>query len=262
MPDTLLDSCLNLPTVWTYWEGDPNPVINLCIETLFLHNPTLRVMQPTTIEELGGGDILKETEGVIPGIRSDYIRFWLLHTFGGVWVDADTIGLSPLDWLPRVTELDLAGVYNRFQTKGYGKHLHCSPLGCRAGSPLMGELLATCFEQMQLLKGGGEFKYGQSGPNLVSKLWKREKKKHNPNITRFEHWRYSRVPWFKAQSVYNQRATDEQHQRSTFYNHNGVLYHLGRLVVEHHKNANREQLLNGDSFLSFLFRRALTKETL
>ena len=51
--------------IWSYWEGPSNPLLDLCTETLCKHNPTAKVVTPELLEEMGGGHILKHTEGVI-----------------------------------------------------------------------------------------------------------------------------------------------------------------------------------------------------
>ena len=110
-----------MSTLWTYWEGDRPPIISLCLETLQRFHPDeLRVVSPHDLAELRGEKIPHETEGLPACIRSDLVRLAVLFEFGGLWIDADFICLSRIDLLDQVEELDLLGVHNPHQTKGWG----------------------------------------------------------------------------------------------------------------------------------------------
>ena len=87
-------TCHTLP-IWTYWEGKMPPVIELCLETIERHHPSLRVLGRQDVIYMGGQDIFDRTKDNLVSHRSDLIRFWLMSKFGGVWFDADTIMLGP-----------------------------------------------------------------------------------------------------------------------------------------------------------------------
>ena len=53
------------------------------------------------------------------------------------------------------------------------------------------------------------------------------------------------------------RAKPHRHERSASWNPNACCYHLTNPVVDHFKAASREEILQGKSFTSFLFQKAL-----
>lgn len=124
-------------TIWTYWEDPPGSVrpayLDLCLDTIRRHAP------PLTVRCLGRD----EAEAVLPDMdvdrwrrlpapnyRSDYLRSRVLDRYGGIWIDIDTIALSPLSEL--VAEIDDTGTlcFGRELGRFFG-----GLCAARAGSP-------------------------------------------------------------------------------------------------------------------------------
>lgn len=91
-------------TIWIYWdrgeEGAPQ-LVKECIASWRRHNPgwSIRVLDANTAADVAE---LQHDPTVLP-VQSyaDLLRLRLLRRFGGVWVDATTYCLQPLDnWLP------------------------------------------------------------------------------------------------------------------------------------------------------------------
>jgi len=81
------------PRVWTYWEGPRPPWIHLCLKTIQRNIPGVQVLRPRCFRRLYDAvdvpwPVLKKQR---PNVKSDFIRAWLLHTIGGIWLDADAI---------------------------------------------------------------------------------------------------------------------------------------------------------------------------
>ncbi|MBV6343459.1 glycosyltransferase [Candidatus Magnetobacterium casense] len=85
--------------VWTYWEGESWPHIDLCLETatrrLALTNVEFHLLAPETVEGYLSPGLLHERYKEIPqiGPKVSAIRAALLAKYGGWWWDADTIVL-------------------------------------------------------------------------------------------------------------------------------------------------------------------------
>jgi hypothetical protein len=84
--------------IWQYWEGPKPPWISLCMESVAHHaGARLRVLGPAEWKQLRTGAEDIDLDDLYITHRVDYIRSFLLHTFGGVWVDADFVQLRPFD---------------------------------------------------------------------------------------------------------------------------------------------------------------------
>lgn len=109
--------------VWMYWENklfSKKPAyLQLCCETIKKHlgDYELNLLNNQSVKQY-----LDIPEKVFKfkhiAHRADYIRFHLLHEYGGVWLDADTILLRPINEAvePFIEEFDYVG-YGR----EYGK---------------------------------------------------------------------------------------------------------------------------------------------
>jgi len=108
--------------IWTYWEPNPPPPkVKKCYENWKkigkLNN--IHLLNPDNITEYIPQDeydkICKNAEN--PAVKSDFIGLYLLHKYGGVWIDASIFLNKPLlEWLP----LDKMFTYNadRFNDVG------------------------------------------------------------------------------------------------------------------------------------------------
>lgn len=241
------------PTLWTYWDGPMPPVIELCLETLRRHNPTLTVVTPESLRDLGGGELLDSTAGLPRPQQSDLVRLWLIHRYGGCWVDSDCISMQPLDCLAEAVEVDLWGHYNPHIRRGYGcDGLLASLWGARAGSPAVAIALDRCRWQLRRMQQGHRVPYGATSVGLLSWLWKKYRGRYT--MLRRQHWKYNRIPWHKARAAYHTRGADAKHARRPYHGPAVQLYHLTNVIG---RDVSRETLLTSDRFVSFLFRRSL-----
>jgi hypothetical protein len=110
-------SCDDAPreAVWTYWEDGPRTkraaYLDVCLETI------RRQAGPLEVHLLGRDDVTRWLPDVdierwhrlpAPNYRSDYVRSRVLHRHGGIWIDIDTVAMSPLSGL--LEEIDDTGV--------------------------------------------------------------------------------------------------------------------------------------------------------
>jgi len=120
--------------VWAYWEDGPHqsraPYLDLCLETIerHAHPLELRVLsRHDVVTWLPAIDLERWETLPAPNYRSDYVRSRLLQRYGGVWIDVDTIALSPLAFL--LDELDETGMVC------FGKEVHRFFGGLCAAAP-------------------------------------------------------------------------------------------------------------------------------
>jgi hypothetical protein len=101
--------------VWAYWEDGPrrsrSVYLDLCIETIARHAAPLELRllsRGDAVTWLPDLDVERWESLPAPNYRSDYVRSRVLQRYGGVWMDVDTVALSPLSQL--VDELDDTGM--------------------------------------------------------------------------------------------------------------------------------------------------------
>ncbi|HEY0202020.1 MAG TPA: capsular polysaccharide synthesis protein [Burkholderiaceae bacterium] len=91
------------PLIWSYWNGQaPDPLVRQCIANWRLHCPTfeVRVLNAGTVGNfVAPGDLPHNFATLHPTKQSDWIRLYVIHKFGGYWLDATILLTQPLDWL-------------------------------------------------------------------------------------------------------------------------------------------------------------------
>jgi len=101
--------------VWAYWEDGPrgrrSVYLDLCLETIEHHVAPLELRllsRHDAITWLPDLDVERWNLLPAPNYRSDYVRSRVLQRYGGIWIDIDTVVLSPLSEL--LDQLDGTGM--------------------------------------------------------------------------------------------------------------------------------------------------------
>jgi hypothetical protein len=180
--------------VWSYWDGDikTKPFIDLCLQTLSLHNKTHQVVRPGDLPSMpGGADILDyiTRNTFCHAHQSDLVRHFLLDLYGGVWVDSDCIGFAPLDTFEFLETHAMTVPVNGW--KGWNSDNGClaSPLGVHAGSLESKYMLAEC-KRLLDLKAAGKNDVWASTANV---MYGRMVGSGSFNIATPQRWRYQRL---------------------------------------------------------------------
>lgn len=104
------------PIIFTYWEtkkGRRKPeYIDLCFDTLVKHcdNDFDVVLLNEKSVYTYLPNMRKDLDKLQMAQKTDYIRCALLYTYGGIWVDADTIIMSSLtDIVKKIEKYDYVG---------------------------------------------------------------------------------------------------------------------------------------------------------
>lgn len=92
-------------TVWTYWHTPMQPkIVQRCIRNWrnVGKMKDVRVLNAFTVHKYIPWSTLSRFSSMTSteAHKSDLIRFYLLDTYGGVWIDASVFCNRPLDWLP------------------------------------------------------------------------------------------------------------------------------------------------------------------
>lgn len=240
--------------IFTYWEGPRSPLIEICLESLERWNSgKVVVLGPEDIP----GSILEETDGISLPYRSDLVRLWALLDQGGIWVDSDSIATRPLSLLEMVPDLDLFGTYNQFTKRGWGASgITATPIGGRAGNPILQEMFDHCLQDIRKIKKGGRVSYGMTSVGVASWAYKRHQEKGS--VRRFNHWKFNPIPWWSAREIFLRQAQPMDHELGGAWRPLAELYHLTNPITHHFREAPRSQLETGRSFTAFLVQKALS----
>jgi len=120
--------------LWTYWDAglDEAPrLVKNCIQSWKVLNPTWKVVflsddSATRLLSGWSADTFDKFKAIRPRAhKGDVIRATLMRNHGGVWADATTFCMWPLDrWLPQATEMS-----GMFAVRGGGPRSALCP-GC------------------------------------------------------------------------------------------------------------------------------------
>ncbi len=121
-------------------------------------------------------DVYDRAEEIAPDhvgqLRSDVLRYEILHHFGGVWVDADFECIRPIDELIDGVECFAAWEQER-------RWVNNAILGATAGHPFIGALVDGLAANVQRRRGSKPNKL--SGPQYLTPVWL----KHGKGVTVF-----------------------------------------------------------------------------
>uniref|UniRef100_A0A6M3K6I1 Glycosyltransferase n=1 Tax=viral metagenome TaxID=1070528 RepID=A0A6M3K6I1_9ZZZZ len=101
------------PRVFTFWTGPKPPIIELCLDSMRRNIPDIEVWTQEHWAQAYDGSV-GPWRAIVhrrPNVQSDYLRYWLLSTYGGIWLDADYIAFR-----------DIRGVWD--QSADYIGYLH------------------------------------------------------------------------------------------------------------------------------------------
>jgi hypothetical protein len=268
------------PYLWVYWElkndaSKPPDYITLCIETMkkngYLFNMVL-------LNEKNVFDYLPDlrldiNELPLIALKTDYIRVALLYKYGGIWLDADTIMMEPLT---KVVDLinngeDFIGFGCTGETcitDGYGFPSN-GAMASKKHSVLMERCLNSLNKKLDEYfnydkienKEKKELDYFELGKLII---WDNIEKLENEQNYTYYHFpssvdgtRDKDGKWIAKELIFNKHIDllDEDKLMLVFL--------VNSSICGDDKDYNwfcklsKEQVLNGDYFVSHLFRRAL-----
>mgnify|MGYP003333737374 CR=1 FL=1 len=90
--------------IWAYWNDNIiPPIINKCINNWKNMNPDHKIViiTPNNINKLIKEDDISSFDfaSLTPQRQSDWIRLYILHKYGGIWIDSSTILTNSFKWL-------------------------------------------------------------------------------------------------------------------------------------------------------------------
>jgi hypothetical protein len=239
----MLDKRMN--NVWVYWQGDRAVYIDLCIATIRKYSVGLNF---TLLSDQNVREYLKLPEvysklSVVH--RADYLRVALLHKYGGMWLDADTIVLKPLS--KYISFLD------KYKFLGFGKR-RSPQTAIIAGVP-DSLILSTWFNYLDRKIFESNISWGDLGPIAIKKilldLYGMDKHEYY-NVSSEHCVPISCRDWKDFFSI---RVKQDVILKDT-----GMVMLYNKFMKYRLRQYNKVCLMESDMFISKLFRKSLNYE--
>lgn len=241
--------------IFAYWQGTMPPIIELCVESLRQHNENFTLLDEQLAAELGAGEILEATQHRGIAHRSDILRTWMLHTYGGTWVDADLICLRKIDLNEQLTSQPETVQVLGFGLLNQDNHFSNIVFSARQGSTLLADRVQQQFDILRT--HNAPLKYAAIGRPIPTGVRPRQ----DNRVVRLSRKQFLPINSTTAHN-YLLRGRDEQHERRAFWDANAYSYHIWDRIRRKFANKTREQMLADASFLGFVFRKALDGVTI
>jgi len=142
--------------IWMYWHAplqEAPEVVQLSVASWQRQNPDheVRLLNADNLEQVLGVDLMAafelSTVRLSMAMKTDVLRLYLLSCFGGIWADATTFCLAPLEtWLPGATARH--GVFTFRQHKAPSRPVEAWFIAARQGSPVVTRVLALFVEHL------------------------------------------------------------------------------------------------------------------
>lgn len=241
--------------IWLYWEGPLPAYLALCVESVRVANPDAEValLGRADLDALLAGERVDESirravEGLTPVKRSDFFRAYLLRKFGGLYLDVDCVVLRSLE--PAFAAAERSGFAIVHQDDGEPQtNFMVSPASGPAISALFDGICARLRDPRPLAW------LDLATVPLVAAI-----DRHREQVTSLETTLVAPIHWSEPERFFV-RGDDESHARQLVPH--ALAYMLSNDMISsrgdtrHLRARTRDEVLEDDLFLSFLFRRSL-----
>lgn len=231
--------------IWSFWKGNKPGYIELCQDTLRRHCPNARILTEEEFRDIQTIDRDVDYSHLCLAHQADWIRLNLLYTYGGLWLDADCVVMRPLQ---------------RFMDA-----LRCcwimSPLendesigGGFLGSPPRSYIIEKAYHRAtEIVRSKRQPKWRE----LLGANIQRVTEEHHRQGFFIVDWHQVQPLQWKAvrKSCWLSRPDSEHEAEFNPLAYTYMLVH--NKMPDDKKHLTREEVVSGNYFLSFLFRRSL-----
>jgi len=237
------------PRVFTYWEGPKSPLINLCLQSIVKNIPGIEVWTLAQFEAAYAADPSnklgpwEQIAAKKPNTQSDLLRYWLLSTYGGIWVDADFIAFRDIRPVWDATA-DYIGYRIGFRTSKNAMPF-TAIMGASPASPVVAAQVATA---ATFMSGTRKMRNKNSlGPRLTREVLKAQP---NTKAVWIERKLIHPIRWFKFKG--------KPLGNDAFpFDPNAYGLMLVHRVVARFRKHTEEELLRDQTVIGQAFRKAL-----
>jgi hypothetical protein len=251
--------------VWTYWENKsgrskPYAHIQLCFETMLKHYNKYNfiILNPETIKQYLP-NIRTDLNNLMIAQKVDYYRVALLETYGGIWVDADTIALRDLDEV--FDKLD-----NGYDFVGFG----CTGKICFDGYPdpsngvmgsrKNGRLMKCCLTKLDSMLNADNknHKYFDLGKNVIwDCIYELKPYDYYHFPSEYDGSRDINGKWVHTSKHLSETDTKLINEDKAFFIFLANYEIMNKKKYEWFLDLNETEILNGKWWISRLYNKAL-----
>ena len=238
--------------IWAYWEGPKPNWISLCHEIMKEKIPRFTLLSK---EDFKNWWFKKEHhpnnwEIQRPNVQSDFIRAHQLYYYGGIWLDSDCIVFR-----------DISPIWNMLKDYDFLSYKIVHPNGKTAlCSALIASYKDSPIAKTYLQIMSNKLKIGQDipldnialGPNVLVKAINKTKESFCNYIpTEKVH----PISWLNKHRLWDIKS-DTEHSLDHNYS-DPYCFMLTHRSIGPHRQQTKQQILNGRSTISYMFRRAI-----
>jgi hypothetical protein len=263
---------INKPYLWVYWENKENkltpPIIELCIEIM-----KLKLSNNFNFVKLDQNNIydyipeIKEKKHILDKLiiahRVDYYRVLLLNKYGGLYLDADIIVLNDLkDVIDKMNKYDYIGFgCTGYEcSNGYGKPSNWA-MASKPNGILISRLKIYLDNVLENISPTN-IEYHTFGKlaiwNVLNNLI------DNKNY-KYYHYDSSKIGTRDINDLWITNDKLVSNKKIKFPNENDLYFIVfynsdaEKILENYFKNKTKNDLINGDSNISYFLRKALQK---
>ncbi len=244
--------------IWMYWENKSGltkpPYIELCLETIKCHKGSFEIKlldEKIVTNYIDLPPIVNKFTDIAH--KADYIRFMLLHKYGGIWLDSDIILLRNIDDAV-ITQLQ------EFDYVGYGREKGKPSIGFMAARKNC-QLIGNQIEKIDEILRKKALRYffnkkiklgwTEIGYDILWAIAQKYDYFHH-EFNMFAPTLWSDTKEFEKEDV----------EIETYLSHNpfaSMLYN--KMMIDSYQYLEKKEILNSDSLLSKIFKISLNNCT-
>jgi len=233
--------------IWSYWEGPSFPLLDLCRETMVRHNPDAVLLDAESFAKIRSFDLDLDFSSRCIAHKSDYIRFFLLKQYGGMWVDADCIVMRPLQPVLDCLQVAHFVAYD----EGYGHNYGCGLIAAPRDGHHINDIHSRVVKR---LRDPRPLHWLELTDGSIKEVVLRHHE--GKGFLRLDRNMFEPVSWNGSWDAFFVERDDEQH--AAHFNRVAYTYMLSNNSLgDRAKTLTRDQLLNGRFFISYVLRKAL-----
>ena len=234
-----------------FWEGPCPAYIQLCLETARRHHPDVRLLDRAAFDDLWHEDRDIALDHLGLHHVADFARVYLLHHYGGLYVDADTVVTRSLT--PLIEAAAVHGFIGYREPQGYVSN---NFMAARAGDPVIADHYARIVARLRDHRPLDWLEIGSDMLDLAVRH-------HGGDALILPTRSIMPLAWHDSAQLAVNR-TDDEH--AAHFHTNCWVWMLsnntikGHPATQHLVDMDRDTLLSDPSFLGYLLRRATNIE--